>query len=155
MITGAQIRAARGLTRWSAERLAEESGLGVATIRRGEAVDWFPGITRVNGEAVERAFKRGGVVFTPEGGVRWRDLQFGDPVVCVPGALTDWPHEIWPEGLPVRVLAVEPNPVNGARPKVRVHGHQSSSQPDYKSPWWPQNAFRLLGPKLYEEFPDT
>ena len=36
MLTSAQIRAARGLLRWSAQDLAEASALGVNTIRRAE-----------------------------------------------------------------------------------------------------------------------
>ena len=36
MISNAQLRAARGLLGWSQARLAEESGLGIATVKRME-----------------------------------------------------------------------------------------------------------------------
>jgi transcriptional regulator with XRE-family HTH domain len=64
MITGAQIRAARGLVRWSAETLAERSKLGVATIRRAEASDGQPKLTAANLAAVQAAFESVGVEFS-------------------------------------------------------------------------------------------
>jgi hypothetical protein len=63
-ITGAQIRAARGLLRWSADDLAERSKLGVATIRRAEAQDGPVSITSANSHAIHQAFERAGVEFT-------------------------------------------------------------------------------------------
>ncbi len=76
MITGAQIRAGRALVRWSAEDLAKESKLGVATVRRAEMSDGLPTITEVNGDAMQRALEQAGVIFVPgtgEGpGVRLR-----------------------------------------------------------------------------------
>jgi PAS domain-containing protein len=41
LLTGAQIRAARGLVKWSVQDLADASGLSPATIRRFESVDGF------------------------------------------------------------------------------------------------------------------
>jgi transcriptional regulator with XRE-family HTH domain len=64
MITGAQIRAARGLVRWSAETLAERSKLGVATIRRAEASDGQPKLTVANMAAIQAAFESFGVEFS-------------------------------------------------------------------------------------------
>jgi transcriptional regulator with XRE-family HTH domain len=63
-ITGAQIRAARALLRWSAEDLAEQSKLGVATIRRSEAVDGPLPITVANAETIKRTLEAAGVEFT-------------------------------------------------------------------------------------------
>lgn len=78
MITGSQIRAARGLLHWSAERLAEEAKLGVATIRRAEKADDVPNITEANIWAIKRAFHDAGVLLVIDGeitgggrGVRW------------------------------------------------------------------------------------
>ncbi len=68
MITGAQIRAARGLIRWSAETLAERSKLGVATVRRAESVDGLPTITEANIAAIRAALEAAGVVFIAENG---------------------------------------------------------------------------------------
>jgi hypothetical protein len=62
-ITGAQIRAARALLRWTADDLAERSKLGVATIRRAEAVDGPVPITVANADALVRTFEKAGVEF--------------------------------------------------------------------------------------------
>lgn len=42
MITGAQLRAARGLLHWSARELAEAAGVGLATVQRFEVDDGVP-----------------------------------------------------------------------------------------------------------------
>nr|WP_105439220.1 transcriptional regulator [Neorhizobium sp. T25_13] len=63
-ITGAQIRAARAFTRWSAKELAMASGLGVATISRAETHNGIPSITSANLRAIRSAFERAGVHFT-------------------------------------------------------------------------------------------
>jgi transcriptional regulator with XRE-family HTH domain len=62
-ITGGQIRAARALLRWTAEELAERSKLGVATIRRAEAVDGPIPITVANADTIVRAFEEVGIEF--------------------------------------------------------------------------------------------
>jgi hypothetical protein len=65
MITGAQIRAGRGLIRWTAHELAERTKLGVATIRRSEAADGEPLVTMANAAAIiRRALAKAGVEFT-------------------------------------------------------------------------------------------
>jgi hypothetical protein len=66
-ITGAQVRAARALIRWSADDLARESKLGIATVRRAEAED-LVSITAANAEAIKHALERAGIVFVPENG---------------------------------------------------------------------------------------
>jgi len=68
MITGAQIRAARALLRWSADDLAQKSRLGVATIRRAEAVDGAVGLTTANVSALRIALEDAGVEFIPSNG---------------------------------------------------------------------------------------
>ena len=74
LITGAQMRAARGLLRWSADELAKRAKLGVATVRRAEAIDGQPSITEANGDAIRSALERAGVEFTDDDqtGVRLR-----------------------------------------------------------------------------------
>jgi transcriptional regulator with XRE-family HTH domain len=62
-ITGGQIRAARALLRWTAEELAERSKLGIATIRRAEAVDGPIPITVANADTIVRAFVEVGIEF--------------------------------------------------------------------------------------------
>nr|WP_091524582.1 transcriptional regulator [Aquamicrobium aerolatum] len=79
IITSAQMRAARGLLRWSADDLAKASKVGVATIRRAEATDDEPKTTGANLAAIRTALEAAGVVFIDQNGngpgVRLRDRQ--------------------------------------------------------------------------------
>jgi transcriptional regulator with XRE-family HTH domain len=63
-LVGAQIRAARGLLKWSAVDLAQASALGVNTVRRAEAADTETSLTAANELAIRRAFEAAGVEFT-------------------------------------------------------------------------------------------
>ncbi|MGA7431414.1 MAG: transcriptional regulator [Xanthobacteraceae bacterium] len=65
-LTSAQLRAARALIRWSAEDLARESTLGIATIRRAELRDSATKLTAANDLAVRRALEKAGVEFIDE-----------------------------------------------------------------------------------------
>lgn len=67
-ITGAQIRAARALIRWSAADLATAAKLGLMTIRRAEAVDGAISVTAANAAAIRAALETAGVEFIPENG---------------------------------------------------------------------------------------
>jgi transcriptional regulator with XRE-family HTH domain len=67
-LTSAQIRAARSLIRWSAEDLARESSLSVATIRRAELAHGETSMTAANNHAVRRALEAAGVEFIDENG---------------------------------------------------------------------------------------
>lgn len=67
-ITGAQIRAARALVRWSAGQLAEAAKVGLMTVRRAEAVDGPVSITEANAHAIRTALEAAGVEFIPENG---------------------------------------------------------------------------------------
>jgi hypothetical protein len=67
-LSSAQIRAARGLLRWSAEELARESALGLATIRRAEGAEGATSLTAANDLAVRRALESAGVEFIDENG---------------------------------------------------------------------------------------
>ena len=77
-LTSAQLRAARSLIRWSAEDLARETALSVATIRRAELSDSETSMTTANDLAVRRALELAGVEFIDENGggpgVRLRKL---------------------------------------------------------------------------------
>ncbi|KAB1121579.1 helix-turn-helix domain-containing protein [Neorhizobium galegae] len=68
VITGAQIRAARGLVRWSADDLAAAAHIGISTVRRAEADDGFPPTTTANLKAIQLALESAGVEFIPENG---------------------------------------------------------------------------------------
>jgi transcriptional regulator with XRE-family HTH domain len=67
-LTSAQIRAARALIRWSAEDLARETALSVATIRRAEIAESEISMTAANDLAVRRALEAAGVEFIDENG---------------------------------------------------------------------------------------
>jgi len=67
-ISGAQMRAARALLRWSALDLAKASKVGVATIRRLEVIDGEISATAANQAALRRALEHGGVEFIDENG---------------------------------------------------------------------------------------
>jgi transcriptional regulator with XRE-family HTH domain len=68
ILTGAQIRAARALLRWSADELAGAAKLGVATVRRAEMADGEPSMTEANKEAIRTAIEKVGVEFIDENG---------------------------------------------------------------------------------------
>ncbi len=67
-LSSSQIRAARGLVRWSAEDLAREASLGLATIRRAEGAENETSMTSANDFAVRRALEAAGVEFIDENG---------------------------------------------------------------------------------------
>ena len=67
-LTSAQIRAARALIRWSAEDLAQQTALSVATIRRAELTESETSMTAANNLAVRRALEAAGVEFIEDNG---------------------------------------------------------------------------------------
>jgi transcriptional regulator with XRE-family HTH domain len=67
-ITGAQIRAARALLRWSAKELAKAAGVGVATVSRAEVEDGTTSLTNANLTAIRRACEVAGIEFIDENG---------------------------------------------------------------------------------------
>ena len=68
MLSSAQIRAARALLRWSAQDLADGSGVGVATIRRIELAEGVPSSNARTLEHLRVALEAAGVEFvgTPD-----------------------------------------------------------------------------------------
>jgi transcriptional regulator with XRE-family HTH domain len=68
MLSAAQIRAARALLRWTAQDLADNSALGVTTIRRAELAEGPTSLTVSNDLAVRRALEAAGVEFIDENG---------------------------------------------------------------------------------------
>jgi transcriptional regulator with XRE-family HTH domain len=76
LITSEQIRAGRALIKWSADDLAEASGVGIATIRRFESASGTPsGQLRIL-ESIKKTLEKAGIEFigTPDDkpGVRLR-----------------------------------------------------------------------------------
>ena len=63
MISVCQIKGARGLLGWSALKLAEASGVGVATIRRYELQDGIPAANSLSLKAIEDTLVSAGVEF--------------------------------------------------------------------------------------------
>jgi transcriptional regulator with XRE-family HTH domain len=77
-LSGAQIRAARALLKWSAAELAQRCSLGVNTVRRAESTDNATSLTAANELAIRRAFESAGIEFIENGagpGVRLRKRQ--------------------------------------------------------------------------------
>jgi len=69
MISVCQIKSARAFLGWSAQQLADASGIGVATIRRYELQEGIPSAHARVLKAIEEAFSDHGIEFT------------GDPLV--------------------------------------------------------------------------
>lgn len=63
MLTGAQIRAARALLKWSGRDLADRCGVSYPALQRAEAVDDMPNMQTRNLAAIKSALEAGGVVF--------------------------------------------------------------------------------------------
>lgn len=63
MLTGVQIRMARGALQWSAETLAEAVGLAAKTIRRLEAAEGLPPTTAVTLQKIQAALEAAGIEF--------------------------------------------------------------------------------------------
>jgi transcriptional regulator with XRE-family HTH domain len=78
-LTSAQIRAARALIRWSAEDLARECALGIATIRRAELRDSATKLTAANDLAVRHALEAAGVEFIDESEKAGAGVRLGKP----------------------------------------------------------------------------
>ena len=68
MITAEQIRAARSLLRWSAQDLANISGIGFRTIQRFESEHGVPGSRSRNLVAIRKVLEDAGVVFIDQNG---------------------------------------------------------------------------------------
>ena len=69
-MTSEQLRAGRALVKWSAEELAKQSGVGIATIRRLEGSFGTPSSNARTLELLRRCLEVAGVEFigTPESG---------------------------------------------------------------------------------------
>ncbi len=100
MITNAQLRAARGLLGWSQARLAEASGLGIATIKRMEGERGPLRSSAENVLKVQQALEDAGVFFIDE------DEELGQGV-----RLAKTRRSLVKQGLGEHPVArVEPNP---------------------------------------------
>ena len=63
MITGAQIRAARALLKWSGRELAERSGVSYPALQRAEADNAMPNMHSRNLAAIKSALEDAGISF--------------------------------------------------------------------------------------------
>ena len=70
MITGIQIRAARGILRWTLKDLAEASGVSLPTVQRIELQDGVPNTKAQTLIDIRDALVKAGIEFigTPENG---------------------------------------------------------------------------------------
>jgi predicted transcriptional regulator len=71
-ISGAQLRAARALLKWSVRDLAARCGVSQSAIARGEKVDITPAMQVRNLIAIRRVFEEHGIEFIGLDGVRLR-----------------------------------------------------------------------------------
>ena len=64
MITGAQVRAAKALIKWSGSDLAKNANVSISSIRRIEAVDGVPDSTSVKVlNSIQKALEAAGLEF--------------------------------------------------------------------------------------------
>jgi transcriptional regulator with XRE-family HTH domain len=68
-LTAGQIRAARALLDWNQQKLSDESGVSLATIRRIESPRGPDRSTAPNREAIQRSLEKGGVLFLAKDGL--------------------------------------------------------------------------------------
>ncbi len=68
VMTAGQLRAARALLRWTADQLAQASGVSVVTIRRSEPADGPVRMIPANAAALRRTLEAAGVEFIAENG---------------------------------------------------------------------------------------
>ena len=78
LVTGAQLRGARGLLNMSVADLAERTGLALNTIRKAEMTNGATQVTAANARLLLTTLEEAGVVFIPADemgvGVRLREL---------------------------------------------------------------------------------
>lgn len=65
VVTGAQIRGARGLLNMSVSDLSERTGLAVNTVRKAERTNGTPAVTSANINLLVSTLEAAGVVFIP------------------------------------------------------------------------------------------
>ena len=69
-ISGAQLRAARALLKWSVRELSKRCGVSQSAISRGEKVDGTPPMQLRNFNAIRRTLEEHGIEFLDLDGVR-------------------------------------------------------------------------------------
>ena len=69
-ISGAQLRAARALLKWSVRELSDRCGASLSAISRGEKVDGTLAMQVRNLNAIRRTFEEHGIEFLGLDGVR-------------------------------------------------------------------------------------
>jgi transcriptional regulator with XRE-family HTH domain len=69
-VSGAQIRAARALLKWSVRKLSDQCGVSESAISRGEQVNGTPPMHVRNLHAIRQVFEEHGIEFLGLDGVR-------------------------------------------------------------------------------------
>ncbi|SEN71120.1 hypothetical protein [Nitrosomonas marina] len=68
LITGAQIRMARGYLRWSIKDLSNKAAIGTTTIKRMESANGVPDIKTSILQKIRLTFEDQGIIFIPQNG---------------------------------------------------------------------------------------
>jgi transcriptional regulator with XRE-family HTH domain len=95
LITGAQIRAARALLRWTIEDLARQAGVASRTIKRFEQTDLIPPNRSSTLVQIQRVLEAAGIEFigTPERGPGLRIWSKGTAAPNEPTEAIDFSSE--------------------------------------------------------------
>jgi predicted transcriptional regulator len=80
MITAEQMRAARALLRWSAQNLADHSGVNWKTIQRLESGVGIPASRTKNLMRIRQVLEDAGVIFIDQSEERGPGVQLRDPI---------------------------------------------------------------------------
>ena len=80
MITSEQMRAARALLRWSAQDLADNSGIGFRTVQRFESESGIPASRTSNLIAIRKVLEEAGVVFIDQNEESGPGVRLKDPI---------------------------------------------------------------------------
>ena len=81
MLTGAQIRAARGLLGWNQRELADRAGLGFATVQRAERHAGTIGGMIDTVVKLQEALEKAGIEFIGADGAKGPGVRLAQPIV--------------------------------------------------------------------------
>ena len=108
-ISGAQIRAARALLKWSVRKLSHQCGISQSAITRSERVNGTPSMQVRNLHAIRQVFEEHGIEFLELDGVRL--LARSPRIMCLYAGLAGPKLRVSTAGVMVSVVT-EPQTVS-------------------------------------------